>query len=266
MRATPAGGCGASAAAHGGRDPFHTPQRQVVWTARAKHDGVTAPPPVSARSILLGSGPRFARDAFGPVLAFYVGWKLGGLVAGMAAATVVAIGAYVYERKHERAGVMARVSLALIALQVLIGLVADDARAFLAPPVLINGAYGLVFLGSVVVGRPLAGVFAAEMHDFPDEVRHSETFRRVFSRVSLVWGVYLVARSVVRLWALTKVGVDAFMLLNVATGFPMMSALISWSVWYGVRGFRRSEEWGWALDPPPPTPTPAPAPTPTPAD
>jgi len=205
--------------------------------------------PVSAKAILFGSGPRFARDAFGPVLAFYLGWKLGGLVAGMAAATVVAVAAYIHERRNERAGVLARVSLGLIALQVVIGLIADDARAFLAPPVLINGAYGFVFLGSVVMRRPLAGVFAAEMHDFPPEVRASETFRRIFSRVSIVWGVYLVVRSLVRLWALTEVGVDAFMLLNVATGFPLMSGLISWSVWYGVRGFRKSEEWGWAMEP-----------------
>jgi hypothetical protein len=24
-------------------------------------------------------------------------------------------------------------------------------------------------------------------------------------------------------------------------------ALMSWSIWYGVRGFRRSEEWGPAI-------------------
>jgi len=35
--------------------------------------------------------------------------------------------------------------------------------------------------------------------------------------------------------------------VNVATGFPISSSLMVWSVWYGVRGFRRSEEWGWAL-------------------
>ena len=33
-------------------------------------------PPITAKGILLGNGPRFARDAFGPVLAFYVLWKL----------------------------------------------------------------------------------------------------------------------------------------------------------------------------------------------
>ncbi|HEX2578770.1 MAG TPA: VC0807 family protein [Aquihabitans sp.] len=203
---------------------------------------------VSVRGILLGSGPRFARDAFGPVLGFYVGWKLVGLAVGMAVAVVVAVAAYAYERRQSRPGVMARVALGIIAIQVAIGAIADDAKAFLAPPVLINGAYGLVFLGSVALRRPLAGVFAGELHEFPDEVRRSATFRSVFSRVSLVWGAYLVVRSLARFWVLTQAGVDAFVVFNLVTGFPLMSLLLSWSVWYGVRSFRRSAEWGWAFE------------------
>ena len=42
-------------------------------------------PPVRARDLLLGSGPRLARDAFGPMLVFYVGWRLWGLVLGIVA-------------------------------------------------------------------------------------------------------------------------------------------------------------------------------------
>lgn len=37
---------------------------------------------VTVKGLLLGGGPRFARDAFGPVLAFYLGWKLVDLVRG----------------------------------------------------------------------------------------------------------------------------------------------------------------------------------------
>lgn len=206
--------------------------------------------PPSVKEILFGSGPRFARDAFGPVLGFYLGWKVGGLVVGMVVATVASLAAYRYERRRDRSGVMARIALGLIAMQVVIGLIANDARAFLAPPVLVNGAYGFVFLGSILVRRPLAGVFAAEMYAFPDEVRGSETFRRVFSRVSLVWGVYLVTRSVIRLWTLSETSVDGYVFVNRITGVPLISMLVSWSVWYGVRGFRRSDEWGWAFQAP----------------
>ncbi|WP_421121911.1 VC0807 family protein [Aquihabitans daechungensis] len=197
--------------------------------------------------MLVGSGPRFARDAFGPVLAFYIGWELVGLWAGMALAVVVSISAYLYERRRERPGVMARISLAVIAIQVAVGAISQGAEGFLAPPVILNGIYGVAFLGSVAIGRPLAGVFANEMYPFPDEVRGSATFRRTFGRVSLVWGTYLVVRSIARFWVLTNADVGAFVLFNLLTGFPLMSLLMSWSVWFGLRSFRRSDEWGWAF-------------------
>jgi hypothetical protein len=44
---------------------------------------------------LLAGGPRFARDAFGPMLACYLGWRLLGFDAGIAAATGLAIVGYV---------------------------------------------------------------------------------------------------------------------------------------------------------------------------
>jgi len=201
----------------------------------------------SMRSILIGSGPRFARDAFGPVLAFYVGWELVGLWAGMALAVVASISAYLYERSRERPGVLARISLAIIAIQVAAGAISQGAEGFLAPPVIINAVYGLAFIGSVFLGRPLAGVFANEMYPFPPDVRSSATFRHTFARVSLAWGAYLVVRSAARFWVLTHAEVGAFVLFNLLTGFPLMSLLMSWSVWYGLRSFRRSTEWGWAF-------------------
>ena len=151
-------------------------------------------PEVSTRTILLGAGPRFARDAFGPMLVFYAGFKL--------------------------------------------------AVVYLAQPVLINGAYGLAFLGSIVIGRPLAGLFATETYPFPDDVKSSDTFRCAFSRVSLAWGLYLVLRSAVRMASLSGDNVDSFLVVNMLTGVPLTAMLMSWSVWYAVRYFRKSEEFG----------------------
>jgi len=202
---------------------------------------------ISAKSILLGSGPRFARDTFGPVLAFYVGWKVGGLVVGIAVSTVVALGAWLYERRQSRPGLMARLTLAVVVVQALLGLVADSEVAFLGPQVLVNLAWGLAFVGSYLLGRPLAGVLAGEMIDLPPEVRASVTYRRVFGRISLAWGVYLLLRSLVRLALLLWVSVDAFVVSNLATGAPLMALMMTWSIWYGTRGFRQSEEWGWAF-------------------
>lgn len=202
---------------------------------------------VSVRAILVGSGPRFARDAFGPVLVFYVSFKLFGLATGIAAGTLVSFAAWQYERRRDRSGLLAWLALLIVAVQALVGFVANDARAYLAPSVLATLAWAFVFFGSVAIRRPLAGLFAGEMYPFPPEVRDSTTFRRVFSTVSLAWGVMLLLRSVVRLVTLVQSGVDAYVVVNATTGIPLTAAMMTWSVWFATRGFRRSEEWGWAL-------------------
>lgn len=152
-------------------------------------------PPVRTRDLLFGSGPRLARDAMGPMLVFYLGWRLAGLVAGIVAATAVSLLALRHEHRQGRRGLMARIALGFVVLQAVVGLVTGSERLYLAQPVLVTGGYGLAFLGSVLVRRPLSAAFAEEMYPFPDEVRRSITYRRAFGRISLVWGVYLVGRS-----------------------------------------------------------------------
>jgi intracellular septation protein A len=210
-------------------------------------DGSIHAPAITVKGILFGSGPRFARDAFGPVLAFYVLWKLWGLVPGIAAATAVALLAFRHERRQQRPGLVVRISLVFVVVQAVVGLWTGSAEIYLAIPVLVNAGYGLAFIGSTPIGRPLAGVFAEEMIALPDEVKQSRTHRTVFGRISLAWGAYMVSRSALRLLVLVLLGVDLFVAVGFATGFPITMALMSWSIWYGIRGFRRSAEWGPAI-------------------
>jgi intracellular septation protein A len=197
--------------------------------------------------VLLGSGPRFARDAFGPLLAFYLGWKLGGIVVGITVATLVATLAWGYERRHERPGMVARLSLALVIIHTVIGLGTRSATIYLAQPLVLSGALGLAFTVSTLLRRPLAGVFATEMFPFTPEMRASGEYRQVFGRVSLAWGCYLLLHAAVLVVVLLWWGVDVFVVANVATSAPIMTALLTWSIWYTVARFRRSEEWGWVL-------------------
>ncbi len=204
-------------------------------------------PPISVKGILLGSGPRFARDAFGPIGSFWVLWKLWGLVPGILAATCVALFAYSYERRRQRPGLVVRIALVFVVIQAVVGLATGSAEIYLAIPVITNACYGLTFIGSTMIGRPLAAIFAEELFPLPDEVKASRTHRQVFRRISLAWGCYMVSRSAIRLTILLVFGVDIFVAVSFATGSPITAALMAWSVWYGVRSFRRSDEWGPAI-------------------
>lgn len=204
-------------------------------------------PPVSARDLLLGSGPRLAVDAMGPMLAFYAGWRLFGLVPGIGAATVVSLLTLRADARQGRRGLLVRIGFAIVVVQAVVGLVSGSEQLYLAQPALVSGGYGLAFVVSVLIGKPLTAAFAEDMYPFPDEVKASDTYRRAFTRITLVWGVYLLARSGLRVLTLSGLSVEAFLLVNFVTGAPVTALLLGWSIWYGVRYFRRSEEWGPAI-------------------
>ena len=192
--------------------------------------------------LLRGGGPRFLRDAFGPPVAFYAGYKLHGLVVGVAIASTWSLVAYVWERRHGRPGLAARIGLAIAIVQAIVGLASRSAVGYFAPPVIANALYGLAFVGSVALGRPLAGIFALEMYPVPAEIRAWPEFGRAFSRISLVWGLYLLSRSALRLFVLTRYSVDVYVAVNLLTAAPLTVALMAWSFWYGLRSLRRAGE------------------------
>jgi hypothetical protein len=197
---------------------------------------------VSLIELLLGSGPRFARDALGPMLAFYIVWRLAGLLAGVVAATLVAGMAFWWQRRQAGTGIMPAIGLGIAVIQAIVGLAAGSASAYFAPGVIANGLYGGVFVGSVALGRPLAGVFAREIYAFPSRVRDSALFHRIFSVVSLVWGGYMLLRTAVRLLFLLGTSVDLFVVVSIVTGIPCTLALMTWSLWYPLQAFRRQPE------------------------
>ena len=69
---------------------------------------------------------------------------------------------------------------------------------------LIAAAWGLAFLVSVPLGRPLAGALACAWYPFPRWLKESADFKRVYGVESLVWGAYFLARSALRLAVLLQ--------------------------------------------------------------
>lgn len=200
-------------------------------------------PEPSFRAIFLAGAPRFARELFGPVVVFYLGWELGGLVFGIVLASAVGIALDLYERRRGRAGALALVSVAFVIVQAVVGLVTDSAVVYLAQPVVVGAIWGVANIASAVIGRPLAGVFADAWYPFPHEIKASRTYRRIFGVESIVWGVYLLARSGIRMFVLAQGSIAGFAAIQLVTGVPVTIALVAWSISYAVRGFERSDEW-----------------------
>jgi hypothetical protein len=188
------------------------------------------------RGILRTGLPGFLREGFLPVGAFYVGLRLGGLPLGIGASTAASVVVYLFERRAGRDALLVRLSLGFVLIQGAVGLAADSTTVYLAQPVLLTAAWGLAFLVSVPIRRPLAGALACAWYPFPRWFRETEPFKRVFGVESLVWGGYFFARSGIRLAALLHGSLEDFLLIVFLTGMPAMVALMVWSIRYAMHG------------------------------
>ena len=208
----------------------------------------SAPPPGVAGT-LRRTGPRVARDGFGPLLAFFVTWKLVGLVAGIAAAVLVAGLLYRYERRRARPGMVVRLALGLVLIRAAVGLVSGSAATYLGQEIAIDLLLGSVFVASVIAGRPLTELFADEIFPMPDSLRGRPVYRNALRRIALVWGAYFLVRAGVRAVAFLALTKDAYVLVVALSDVPFLIGLLGWSVWYTTRTVRRDPAFAVLLEP-----------------
>jgi hypothetical protein len=189
--------------------------------------------------------PAFAAEGIVPVLVFYGAWKLWGLTAGIVLATALSAGVVVWQVRRGREATVARLTLVFLAVQAVVGIASHSATVYLAQPVVLSAGWGIAYLVSAAIGRPLIGLFAQAWYPFPPAFRAAPVYRREFGMQSVVWGVFCLARAGLRLAALLGSGVGGFIIVSFATGTPFFFALVAWGVWHARRTFSRLE-----LEPP----------------
>jgi intracellular septation protein A len=190
-------------------------------------------------AVLRATGPRVARDGFGPLLAFFVAWKAVGLLAGIAAAVLTAALLFRYERSRGRPGMVVRLALGLVLIRAVVGLISGSASTYLAQEIAIDTLLGSAFLGSLLVRRPLSGYFAAEVYPLTEEMRAHPVYARTQRVITLAWGLYFLVRAGVRLLAFESLSSSGYVLVVALSDVPFLLALLAWSVWYGSRTLRR---------------------------
>ena len=189
----------------------------------------------SFAGIFRAGASNLVREGILPLGVFYAGLRLDGLAAGIVASTLASGLLYLYERRAGREGLLVRLSLAFVLVQAAIGLLSNSTTVYLAQPVLAAAAWGLAFLVSVPLGRPLAGSLACAWYPFPPAFREGDAFKRVFGIESLVWASYFLGRSALRLAVLLHSSLEGFLAISFVTGTPVMLLLLAWSVRFGIR-------------------------------
>ncbi len=227
-------------------------------------DRATAPPADSTEpsdpSTLSGAHPTK------PALIEALGGKRGLVDSGLPAVVFVFVNAVVTAAADRDAGLRAALGaaiatgLAVVALRLLrkeplqqavsgfLGLAvavffaarSGEARDFFLPGIYVNVAYGLAFLVSAVVGRPLVGVIYAAVDGLDASWRDDRRLRRAFGVATVGWTLVFVSRAVVQtvFYNLDRTGLLATSKLLM--GWPLTILAVAGTVAYVKRARARS--------------------------
>jgi uncharacterized membrane protein len=193
--------------------------------------------------MLREAGPRLVLDAIGPLAGFYLGWKLVGLAVGILVAFTIGLLAVYRARREGRPGAIVRLVLALVCVRAVVGLIGGSTTVYFAQDVVVDTALGLAMFGSLAIGKPLTALFAADVYEFSPEMRAAPAYREVFARITFVWGVFFLARAVIRVIVLATSSPDAYVVTAAILDAPGLLVMLAWSLTYSVRSFRRTPEW-----------------------
>lgn len=116
-----------------------------------------------------------------------------------------------------------------------------EARAFFLPGIVINVGYGLVFLVSAVVGRPVVGYVYAAVDGLDRSWREHAALRRAFAYASAGWALVFASRAVVQgvLYVMDRPGLLAASKLLM--GWPLTIGAVALTVAYVKRVRARAE-------------------------
>ena len=110
-----------------------------------------------------------------------------------------------------------------------------EARGFFLPGIFINIAYGTVFLGSAIIGRPIVGAIYAAVDGLDKRWREDPRLRRIFVYASIGWAMVFASRAGVQgvLYLMDRPGLLAA--ARLLMGWPLTIAAVALTVAYVKR-------------------------------
>jgi hypothetical protein len=147
---------------------------------------------------------------------------------------------FIWRRKLDAVALLVLTGIALSLLAFFGG---GGVKALQLREKLVTGLIGLIFLGSVAIGRPLIHILAratvartsATRAAAIESLRHDRSFQGAILVMTLAWGFGLVGECAASI-ALTYVITPAqFLIVGPILGYGTLGLWTAWTVWYARR-------------------------------
>src|SRR5262245_11343148 len=171
-----------------------------------------------------------------PLALFYGGLRLLGLWGALLAALIWSYTSLV-RRLVTRRRVPGILVLGIIGLtaRTVLALVTGSAFLYFLQPTLGTGLVASVFVGSALLGRPLAMRLATDFMPLPDTLLAHAGVRRFFLRISLLWAGVFLANAGISLWLLVSQSLATFLWTRTVTSLVLTAVAVAISTF----AFRR---------------------------
>jgi len=158
-----------------------------------------------------------------------------GLRAALVAAVLSGLGVVVLRVARKETLQQAVSGFLGLAVAVWFARRSGEARGFFLPGIFINIGYGLVFLVSALIGRPLVGAIYAAVEGMDARWRQDHRLRRVFAFASVGWALVFASRAVVQgtLYLMDRPGLLAA--ARLLMGWPLTIGAVALTLAYVKR-------------------------------
>ncbi len=173
-----------------------------------------------------------------PVAVFVVVNILTGLQPALITAVVAGVAIAVWRIVRKQPLQPAVSGLFGVGVAAFIAYRTGEARGFYLPGLIYSAVFGLAFLVSVLVRRPLAGVIWHGINGDGQSWRDDPRLVRAYTYASLLWTLVFAARLVVQGLLYNADETTWLGIARLAMGYPLVGVALAGTVW-AVRRARR---------------------------
>ena len=198
------------------------------------------------------SGPSFPwrqliLGALVPITIFYTLHRLGQPMTGALLAIGWSIGLLVIKDWRSRSiELFPALAIPIVLVELIGTLITRNPDFYLAAAAIDNVLWGLLFLGSLLLTRPLIQIFAELLNPglgSQDFLRHFEMpvqlYRSAWKILTVIWAGVNFLKAIVLILSQLKLPLEAFIIVRTASGLPVLVLMLIFSYrfprWYWER-------------------------------
>jgi uncharacterized membrane protein len=196
------------------------------------------PAPPQVRCIVTRVAVSLVTAVIAPAALFATTLVLFNLATAMIVGLVWMVTALSWRRATGRpvSGLLV-LTVAIMVVKTSIAFATGSAFIYFVQPVIVDVTVASIFLGSLCSARPLAARLAPDFYPMDTEIAERPRIRRLFRRLTLLWGLVILAKGSITLYLLVSLSTVDFVLIKggaiISLTLTAAAATVVWSIMVG---------------------------------